>query len=178
MESRAKLAGHAIHPMLIVFPLGLLATALIFDIVYLATGNAEFATASFWAIAAGVIGGLLAALFGIWDWLHIPADTRAKAVGLWHGGGNVVVVVLFIVAWLLRLGGRDPAHKPDTLPFILEVIGVLLALVTAWLGGELVERLGVGVDAGANLDAPSSLSDRPATASERPPQVPPEQARP
>jgi uncharacterized membrane protein len=31
MESRAKLAGHAIHPMLIVFPLGLLTTAVVFD---------------------------------------------------------------------------------------------------------------------------------------------------
>ena len=31
MESRAKLAGYAIHPMLIVFPLGLPATAVIFD---------------------------------------------------------------------------------------------------------------------------------------------------
>ncbi|HEX5506836.1 MAG TPA: DUF2231 domain-containing protein [Thermomicrobiales bacterium] len=165
MESRAKLAGHAIHPMLIAFPLGLLATALIFDIIFLATGNAEFATASFWAIAAGVIGGLLAAVFGVWDWLHVPAGTRARAVGLWHGVGNVVVVVLFIVAWLLRLGASGPAHKPDGLPFILEIIAVLLALVTAWLGGELVQRLGVGVDAGAHLDAPSSLSGRPATAS-------------
>ena len=38
-----------------------------------------------------------------------------------------------------------------------------LALVTGWLGGELVDRLGVGVDRGAHLDAPSSLSGRPAT---------------
>ena len=33
MESRAKLFGHPIHPMLIVFPLGLLAAAVIFDII-------------------------------------------------------------------------------------------------------------------------------------------------
>jgi len=43
------------------------------------------------------------------------------------------------------------------------VIGVLAALVTGWLGGELVDRLGVGVDPGANLDAPSSLSGRAAS---------------
>ena len=36
MQSRAKLLGHPIHPMLIVFPLGLLATAVAFDIVGLA----------------------------------------------------------------------------------------------------------------------------------------------
>jgi hypothetical protein len=37
-----------------------------------------------------------------------------------------------------------------------------LATITGWLGGELVDRLGVGVDDGANLHAPSSLSGRPA----------------
>jgi uncharacterized membrane protein len=163
MESRAKLAGHAIHPMLIAFPLGLLATAVIFDLIYLVTRNAELVTFSYWAIVAGVVGGLLAAVFGLWDWLHIPGGTRAKAVGGWHGGGNVVVVGLFIVAWLLRAGARNPEYRPDGLPFILEIIAVLLALVTGWLGGELVERLRVGVDDGAHLDAPSSLSGQPAS---------------
>jgi hypothetical protein len=48
MESHAKLAGHAIHPMLIVFPLGLLATAVLFDLIYLFTGNTELVTFSYW----------------------------------------------------------------------------------------------------------------------------------
>ena len=174
MESRAKLFGHAIHPVLIVFPLGLLATSFIFDIIHLLTANGFWSDLAFWLIAAGVIGGLLAALFGLIDWLAIPAGTRAKGIGLWHGGGNVVVVLLFVVSWLLRL----PAPRnPGPLPFILSLLCVGLALVTSWLGGELVERLGVGVDAGANLDAPSSLSGQPATASGRPPHVPPEQTR-
>ena len=77
-----------------------------------------------------------------------------------HGGGNLIVVVLFAASWLLRLGRAD--YLPDVLPFVLEVAGVALALVTAWLGGELVDRLRVGVDDGANLDAPSSLSGKPA----------------
>src|ERR671933_185355 len=98
MESHAKLAGHAIHPMLIVFPLGLLATAVIFDLIYLFTGNAELVTFSYWAITAGIIGGLLAALFGFWDWLHIPCNTRAKAIGLYHGGGESGVRGLFLLA--------------------------------------------------------------------------------
>ena len=155
MESRAKLAGHAIHPMLITLPLGLLGTAVVFDIIRAFTDDADFAVASFYMLAAGIIGGLLAALFGLVDWLAIPAGTRAKRVGLWHAAGNVVVVVLFAVSWLLRRGQAD--YQPDGLAFWLGVVAVLLALATAWAGGELVERLGVGVDEGANLDAPSSL---------------------
>ncbi|MGH9853612.1 MAG: DUF2231 domain-containing protein, partial [Blastocatellia bacterium] len=43
------------------------------------------------------------------------------------------------------------------------VAGMGLALITSWLGGELVDRLGVGVDTGAHLNAPNSLSGRPAS---------------
>lgn len=156
METRFKLLGHPVHPMLIVFPLGLLATAVIFDALYLVTGNDDLATFSFWAIAAGLVGGLAAAVFGLIDWLAIPSGTRAKQVGLAHGGGNVVVVALFAVSWLMRLDG--PAFAPNLLPFILGLAGAGLALLTAWLGGELVYRLRVAVDDDAHLDASNSLS--------------------
>lgn len=160
MESKVKAFGHPIHPMLIVFPLGLLATSLIFDIVHWITGNGFFSVVAFWMIAAGVIGGLLAAIFGLVDWLAVPGGTRAKTVGLWHGGGNVVVVVLFILSWLIRLNTQA---NPPIIASLLSILAVVLALVTGWLGGELVDRLGVGVDAGANLNAPSSLSGQSAS---------------
>ena len=67
-----------------------------------------------------------------------------------------MVVALFAVSWLLRSG--DLQHLPGTLAFVLGLVALVLALVTGWLGGELVERLGVGVDEGANLNAPSSLT--------------------
>jgi uncharacterized membrane protein len=152
--------------MLIVFPLGLLGMAAVFDLIYLATGTEDLTTASYWMIAAGVVAGLLAAVFGLWDWLAIPDETRAKAVGLWHGIGNVVIVGLFSVSWFLRMNTSTAGveYAPTGLPIFLEVAGLVLALVTGWLGGELVERLGVGVDRGAHLDSPSSLSDEPADA--------------
>lgn len=161
MESRAKLFGHAIHPILIVFPLGLLATAVVFDVVHLITDNPTMAVVAYWMIVAGVIGGFAAALFGWIDWFAIPQGTRAKSVGLLHGVGNVVVLLLFIGSWWLRR--RDASTAPETIALILSFAGVGLALVTGWMGGELVERLGVGVDDGAHLDAPSSLSNRPAS---------------
>jgi uncharacterized membrane protein len=141
--------------MLIVFPLGLLVTAVVFDIIHLATDRPGFAIAAAYAIAGGVIGGLLAAVFGLIDWLAIPTGTRARRVGLLHGAGNVVVTVLFAVSWLLRLGADN--WQPGAAALVFSFAGVVLGTVTAWMGGELVERLGVGVDEGASLDAPSSL---------------------
>jgi uncharacterized membrane protein len=160
MESRAKVLGHPIHPMLIVLPLGLFIAAVLFDALYLWRGSPAFATVAYWNIAGGVVGGLLAAVSGLIDWFAIPAGTRAKRIGLLHGGSNVVVVVIFAVVWLMR--GDAPDLSPTTGLFILEVAGLALGSVAGWLGGELVNRLGVGVDDGAHLDAPSSLSGRPA----------------
>ena len=157
MESKAKLLGHPIHPMLIPFPLGLLGMAVIFDLLAVVANQEFLGLASRPMIAAGIITGLLAAVFGAIDWAAIPDGTRAKRVATAHGVGNVIVVVLFAVAWWLR---RDIPGPASGLPLALEVVGVLGALVTGWLGGELVDRLGVGVDPGAHLDAPSSLSGR------------------
>lgn len=154
MDAKAKLLGHPVHQMLIVFPLGLLAMGVIFDVVYFATDNGLFAAVAFWMLVAGVAGALLAAPFGFIDWLNIPKATRARRVGAIHGGGNLVVTVLFLTSVLLR--GRDVA-APPTLAYVCSFAGAILALFTAWLGGELVSRLGVGVHEGANVDAPSSL---------------------
>lgn len=159
MESRAKVAGHPLHQILIVFPLGLLSTAVIFDIVYLVTDRATWTLAAFYMVAAGIVGGLAAAVPGWVDWSAIPARTRAKRIGLTHGVGNVIVLALFILSWLLR---RPNPEVPPTGAIVAGLAGVVLATFTGWLGGELVARLGVGVDDGAHLDAPSSLSALPA----------------
>jgi uncharacterized membrane protein len=153
MTKVVKVFGHPVHQMLIVFPLGLLAMSVLFDIIYFTSKNLDYGIASYYMIAAGVIGGLCAAVFGFLDWLEIPNNTRAKYLGGWHGGGNVLVVLLFILSWAIR---RD-AMIPTSGSFILSLAGVIIALFTGWLGGELVDRLGVGVDDGANLNAPSSL---------------------
>jgi uncharacterized membrane protein len=157
MESRAKLFGHPIHQMLIVFPLGLLAMAILFDLLALGSGNGYWSEIAFWMMAAGVITGLIAAPFGAIDWLAIPTGTRARRIGALHGIGNVIVVLLFAVSWLFR---RDAPAAPGGLALLLSFAGGVLALGTGWLGGELVDRLGIGVDEGANPDAPSSLTVR------------------
>jgi len=170
MESRVRLLGHPLHQMLVVFPLGLLGTSVIFDAIHLWNRTASSATVAYALIASGLIGGLIAAPWGPIDWLAIPRHTRAKMIGALHGGGNVIVLALFACSWWLRQGRQD---DPPGVAIVLSLCGLGIALVTGWVGGELVDRLGVGVSAHANLDARSSL-DGPA----EPPLNPPERGRP
>ena len=166
MESRAKFLGHSLHQMLIVFPLGLLTTSLLFDISGALLNKVELYRVSYWMITIGVMSGLLAAIAGFIDWGAIPAGTRAKAVGLSHGLANVAMLACFALSWWLRYSLNSA--NPSVLAIVLSFLAVGVGLLAAWLGGELVNRLGVGIDNGANLNAPSSLSGKPATETANP----------
>ena len=164
MESKAKALGHPIHQMLIPFPFGLLSTAVVFDIIRLFVSDpatrGTLSLVAFWMIAAGIVGGLVAAPFGLIDYLAIPRGTRAKSVGLLHGAGNALMLMLFAASLWMRYNTPAVAatHEPTTLALLLSFAAFVLAGATGWLGGELVTRLGVGMDDGANLDAPNSLT--------------------
>lgn len=160
VESRVKFLGHTLHQQLIPFPFGLLSTAVIFDIFHLITDSRDLANAAYWMIGAGIIGGLVAAPVGLIDWTAIPKGTRAKKVGAVHGVGNLVVLIVFAVSWLLR---RDQPTAPEALALGLSFAGFVLTAATGWLGGELVDRHAVGIDEGAHANSPHSLSGRAAS---------------
>jgi uncharacterized membrane protein len=157
MKARVTVVGHSVHAMLVAFPLGLLATSLVWDVLRLTTGAFRWGDLAFWTIVAGVVGGLLAAVPGFIDWLGLPAGTRAKNVGRVHMILNLCVLALFTVSLITRAsypGGYDAAGVGQ---MVWGWVGLGLVNVSAWLGGELVEALGVSVHEGANVNAPSSL---------------------
>ncbi|PZF95633.1 DUF2231 domain-containing protein [Micromonospora endophytica] len=163
MESRLKILGHPVHPMLVMFPVALLTTAVLFDLIDTVGGPNFLGEVAYWNLTVGLIGGLLAAAAGVFDLLAIPAGTRAKRVALTHAAANVAVILLFAAVWAVRLNA-DSRNAGGAL-IAIEVVALGILGVSAWLGGELVDRLGVGVDTDANLDAPSSL--RPVSESQR-----------
>ncbi|GHJ17933.1 MULTISPECIES: DUF2231 domain-containing protein [unclassified Micromonospora] len=163
MESRLKVLGHPVHPMLVMFPVALLVTAVIFDVVDTVGGPDLLGEVAYWNITVGLIGGLLAAGAGAFDLLALPTGTRAKRVGLLHAAANIAVILLFAAVWVVRLnaGSRNAGGAL----IAIEVVAVAILGISAWLGGELVDRLGVGVDPDHDLNASSSL--RPTSANHR-----------
>ena len=137
MEANDKVSGHPVHQMLIVFPLGLLATSLVLDLFYLGSGDATWTFVATHLIGAGILGGLVAAVFGIVDWLAIPNRTRSKNLGFLHGAGNVLVVLLFVASWYIR---RRTPGAPAAI--MLSFVAAAVIVATAWLGSQLVERAG------------------------------------
>jgi len=158
MQSRARLLSHPIHQILIVFPLGLLTTSIVFDIIGLVTLGSQWTYIATYMVGAGVIGGIAAAIAGLIDYRAIPRNTRARSVGAAHGLASVTVLLLFGVSALLRV------EAPSTISFpalAFSLAGAGCAAVAGWLGGELVTRMGLGVDDDAGLNAVSSFAASP-----------------
>src|SRR5213078_982886 len=71
--------GHPFHPILVTIPIGAWVCSLIFDIATRvnSAGSAPLTDASYWLIGIGILGALLAAVFGLMDLVRIPRRTRA-----------------------------------------------------------------------------------------------------
>jgi uncharacterized membrane protein len=140
--SKAAIAGHPIHPMLIPFPLALLTLAPVTDIVYAVTEAVFWGWVSYYLLWAGIISAGLAAIVGLVDFIGVPRVRRLRA-GWAHMLLNVVIVVLSIVNLVLRWNDTIDAILPAGL--ILSIVAASLLLVSGWFGGELSYRYKVGV---------------------------------
>jgi uncharacterized membrane protein len=150
MESKARLLGHSLHQIVIVFPLGLFMTSVGFDALTVLTGQTRWLATSYYIMIAGLIGGVVAVVAGYIDYLAIPAGTRAKFIGRVHGIGGVLVMLVFAANVMSRM------HNPLTLSVLsiaLSIVGATLAGIAGWFGGELVTRMGIGVADDAHVDA-------------------------
>jgi uncharacterized membrane protein len=142
MRTPASVAGHPIHPMLIVFPVGLLIFSLICDLISLRSATPEtWVTVAFYTMVGGFIGALAAAVPGVIDFLSL-SDSRIKKIAVLHMALNLIAVTLYAVNIWLRV---DSGANRGT-PLLLSVVSVVILGVSGWLGAEMVHRHGVGVD--------------------------------
>lgn len=143
-QTKATVAQHPVHPMLVVFPIGLWVAALVFDITYAVSGNPMWRTLAFYNIAGGIIGALAAAIPGLVDYTDLQG--RARRIATRHMLINFAVVAVFAVDWLLRTRWGTRFVSADSwVPFALSIVGVIGLGISGWLGGEMVyvERVGI-----------------------------------
>jgi uncharacterized membrane protein len=139
--------GHPFHPILVTVPIGAWVCALIFDIATRVSdaGSSALVEASYWLIGIGIVGALVAAIFGLLDLLSIPRRTRAFTTGLVHMTLNVTVVGLFVVNFVWRHNDYDELTKVKAGQLILSAATIAVLGVSGWLGGMLAYHFGVRV---------------------------------
>jgi uncharacterized membrane protein len=146
MASKASIAGHPVHPMIIPFPLALWTTSFATDLLFYVTRSSVLPLISKYLLAAGCIGALVAAVPGIIDWLSIK-HPGVKRIATWHGRLNIIALLIFAGSLYLRMksGGAEWVSYGMKIPFLLSLVGVILIAISGWLGGSLSFEHGVGV---------------------------------
>ena len=144
MRTPASIAGHPIHPMLITLPIGLWIFSLVCDSVVFfshteATQILWFALA-YYTMAGGLVGALLAAIPGLIDFLSIERPPIRKLAAT-HMAINLTVVALYAVNLWLRTSVPPSAD----IGFGLSILGVVLIIISGWIGAEMVHVHGIGV---------------------------------
>ena len=150
IQSKAAIFHHPIHPMLIAFPTAALMATPLADGAAIATGDRFFRRASRLLLLGGLMSGLAASAVGLIDYLGV-AQVRRQPGAHMHAGGNALAMTL--AALNLSRRDRDDELDPDGGAFALSLATVALLGITAWLGGELSYRHGVGMIAEHLSDA-------------------------
>ena len=155
MQTPASIARHPIHPMLIVFPIGLWIFSLVGDVVVHVSSDetvqALWSTLSYYTMAGGLVGALLAAVPGLIDFLSMSTG-RIKKLATMHMALNLTVVALYAVNLWLRTTSPPSAD----FGFALSLLAVVLLGISGWIGGEMVHVHGVGVST-----APADVAETP-----------------
>jgi uncharacterized membrane protein len=144
MASKASIAGHPIHPMLVPFPLALWTTSFATDVLFFFYRNSSLRLISKFMLAAGCLGAVAAAVPGIIDWLSIRKP-EVKVVANWHARLNIGALLIFALSLYFRTRSGALLTYGVKIPFFLSLLGMILIGISGWLGGELAYRYGVGV---------------------------------
>lgn len=144
MKTRANFKGHAIHQMLIPFPIGLMIGAFIFDVLGYILNAPSLWITGYYTSAAGALMGLAAGLPGFIDYtMSVPPNSTGFTRATKHMSFQIATVILFAIAWFLR-GAVDA--KPQIITMLLELAGTITVTIGGWMGGTLVDRNFIGPD--------------------------------
>lgn len=135
--------GHSAHPAVVVAPLAGWFGGTLLDVV----GGPGSASAARRLIGVGTLAAMPAAMTGAAEWL--TTDSAEERVGTAHAALADGATAMYAFSWLLRVRRHDRAAIAAAL------IGASLAGATAFVGGHLSFRRGVGVTTVAFQSGPS-----------------------
>jgi uncharacterized membrane protein len=143
VKSRANIAGHPIHPILVTVPLGLWPFSVVADLIYVfGWGPDAWKTTAFYCLGGGLIGAIPAIITGYIDYTGIHSNAAAR-VAKFHLWLNVAVFVILAVDFAWRWPEAGPPFSVG--PLVLSIGSLLLLGISGWLGGELISKYQVSV---------------------------------
>jgi uncharacterized membrane protein len=159
MQSKVRLFGHPVHPMIVPFPIAFYTATLVSSIVYATNGDTFWFHVAFIANCAALVMAAVAVLPGLIDWLSIPELTDAKTTGLKHMVANVFTLGLFTANAAVVYPKLDDPHPTVQSSIMLTGFGFLIMLYAGFKGWKMVQTHHIGIDAPSDAEIPDEKSE-------------------
>lgn len=138
--------GHPLHPAVTDVPIGSWSASALLD----ALGHERAADVT---LKVGVLSAVGAAVTGVAQWYDLQKAEEPRRLGALHASLNTVALGLYATSWVLRdRGQRDTG-------IVTAMAGLGVASASAWIGGHLSYKLGIGVSRIAFQQAPGEWTD-------------------
>ncbi|MEV5765098.1 DUF2231 domain-containing protein [Micromonospora sp. NPDC052213] len=141
MQSRLRVQGHPIQPMLVTFPFGLFVSATVFDLTDVLGGPAFLGEVGYWSSVAALFAAALAAVAGMIDLWDVPGG-RTRRTAVTFNLVNVAMAALFLVSCLVRADA--PQRGASVVLLLTEVVALAVGAVGVRLGARLVRLFDAG----------------------------------
>jgi len=152
MRTKATIAGHPIHPMLVAFPIALYTATVATLLAYVGTNDAFWYRAALAANVGGFVMAAFAIIPGVIDLLALPKGSPPRITGYKHAGFNAITNLLFLVnalvlwrGWEQRVVVEGRYYLDATVPLAISIVGVLSMVIAGVLGWKLVQTHHVGI---------------------------------
>ena len=143
LRPTVRIAGHAIHPIVIPVPIVCFVAVLLTDILYWGTARMMWADFSAWFVTIGLIFGVIAAIIGLIDFFG-DRDIRDLPQARFHMTANVVVLILALLNTLVHSRDAWTSVVPGGL--ILSTLVVVILAFSGWMGWSMVRNQGIVTD--------------------------------
>ncbi|GIF71946.1 hypothetical protein Asi02nite_14640 [Asanoa siamensis] len=139
MDTRLRISGHPIQPVLMTFPVGLYVCAVVFDVGRLVGAPAIVGEVGYWTAVAGLVATALTMVAGMVDLWDVPAGPARRDV-MTFNAVNAAMAGIFLVVCLMRAGS---GHMVASVPMVvMEVIALGVGVLGIRLGAGLMRRFG------------------------------------
>ena len=144
MNKLAKRRSHPLHMMLVHFPSALYPFSCIMEIIGWYFKDSIYCMVAIYSLIGAVAGAVLAILSGFLEFTKVAPDTKVWKLVLWHGGLNMLWLIIFGILLAIRFRGFSNLMIAETW-YLVTLSGATIGLfVSNYLGGELVVNHGVG----------------------------------
>ena len=145
---QTTIAGKPLHTMLMAAPAVLIPFGFILDALHSATGDEDYAKASYYSMAGGVIGGLAASAVGVADYVADKPEGEAKQDSQVHAVLTGAAMLASVANLILKRSNRQ--HTTGAL--VLSAIAAAGALANSVVGKGAQDVNGEHAEAGMHTD--------------------------